>query len=72
MLISVCITERCESYSHNSEGISLSTFDHNTEQRIFNKVLRSLRFWRTRCKVLLGQTVLLARETCSGSCTSMF
>ena len=54
MLISVCITERYESYSHNSEGISLSTFDHNTEQRIFNKVLRSLRFWRTRCKVLLG------------------
>ena len=54
MLISVCITERCESYSHNSEGISLWTFDHNTEQRILNKILRSLRVWRVKCKVLLG------------------
>ena len=43
MLISVCIAEQPENYS-----------DHNTEQRIFNEVLRGLRiFQRARCKVVL-------------------
>ena len=54
MLISVCIAERYENYLHNSESLCLSIFDHNTEQRIFNKVLRSLCvFQRARCKVVL-------------------
>ena len=33
MLISLCIAERCENYSHNGE-IFLSIFDHNTEKKI--------------------------------------
>ena len=54
MLISVCIAEQPENYSHNSESLCLSIFDHNTEQRIFNEVLRGLRiFQRARCKVVL-------------------
>ena len=38
MLISVCIAERYENYSPNSESLCLSIFDYNTEQRIFHKV----------------------------------
>ena len=34
MLISQCITERCENYSHNGDSLSLSIFDHNTENKV--------------------------------------
>ena len=34
MLMSLCIAERCGNYSHNSESLCLSIFDHNTENRI--------------------------------------
>ena len=34
MLISQCITERCENYSRNGDSLSLSIFDHNTENKI--------------------------------------
>ena len=63
MLISVCLAEQPENYSHNSESLCLSIFDQNTEQRIFNEVLRGLRiFQRARCKVVLDESVITSER----------
>ena len=47
MLISLCIAKQCENYSHNRESLCLLIFDHNTEKRMFTKVLRA------RCNVVM-------------------
>ena len=37
MLISLCVAERRENYSHNSESLCVSIFNHNTEKRMLIK-----------------------------------
>ena len=58
-------------YNHKSESLGLSIFEHNTEQRIFNKELRRMHvFYCARFKVVLavvfGATSLVPK-LCSSS-----